>query len=739
MQETWITKEVKTMVIQGDFFRLTPSGEHSLLFDLELLHTVKGKNTREEYKIAGYGINMRLIVVENELQKNNVVPALIANISRKIALAIVSANNLDELGNRKVSAIYKTLMETSAQMQELYASLMRQELSKRVEDLGDAEFLAALEKLKVTKVTPQELFREFGNEILSVCPIIITTPTAAVNYIYDTGVDHFDTLIVDEASQMPIIAILPYLDRIKQLVVFGDHMQLGITSIFMKKDVINASEVINDTAYIDKSVLQAVQGRLPNFNLTYHYRSQTEMLIHVSNKTCYDGMLQVVPDVFVAREALPNYLGLELIRIHDPEQSKKGGNISEAFEIISRVEKLREDMPEKSIGIITFNEIQQDLICDMIDEMLGGYDDDQNLWVRSLENAQGKEADFIFVSIGHCRRNQDGSLHKGISEINRVGGENRLNVLFTRARCKNFITISFDYHELKKSENPGIQRLYAYLEYAATGKLNETSSSRTTNADHYMTKCVSETLSSSCTGYHATYRIGTANMAVDIALKQDKAERYSIGLLMPAFRQTSQETITKITVLEKTGWLINPISPIYFLTNPELVSSQLKRFLDNPVLYSIDTEIGYDTNQEPDVPFDLSALGGRVEEGIEAQLSSITEDDFLSMNFERVYREVLSEFLFDLSSKELNELTKEGNTEANLLLLIRLSGKFIAEGKRRALLSNVNRLYITQKEKRAGYLFAQLLRIGEIGDNKKLIRKLLDEAYKLGIGGLDDA
>ena len=44
------------MVIQGDFFRLTPSGEHSLLFDLELLHTVKGKNTREEYKIAGYGI-----------------------------------------------------------------------------------------------------------------------------------------------------------------------------------------------------------------------------------------------------------------------------------------------------------------------------------------------------------------------------------------------------------------------------------------------------------------------------------------------------------------------------------------------------------------------------------------------------------------------------------------------------------------------------------------------------------
>lgn len=50
------------MVIQGDFFRLTPSGEHSLLFDLELLHTVKGKNSREEYKIAGYGISLETAI-----------------------------------------------------------------------------------------------------------------------------------------------------------------------------------------------------------------------------------------------------------------------------------------------------------------------------------------------------------------------------------------------------------------------------------------------------------------------------------------------------------------------------------------------------------------------------------------------------------------------------------------------------------------------------------------------------
>lgn len=44
------------MVIQGEFFRLTPTSEHSTSFDVELLYKIKGKNSREEFKIAGYGV-----------------------------------------------------------------------------------------------------------------------------------------------------------------------------------------------------------------------------------------------------------------------------------------------------------------------------------------------------------------------------------------------------------------------------------------------------------------------------------------------------------------------------------------------------------------------------------------------------------------------------------------------------------------------------------------------------------
>ena len=46
------------MVIEGSFYRLTPVNEHSAFFDLELLHEIKGKNPRKEFKTAAYGLTL---------------------------------------------------------------------------------------------------------------------------------------------------------------------------------------------------------------------------------------------------------------------------------------------------------------------------------------------------------------------------------------------------------------------------------------------------------------------------------------------------------------------------------------------------------------------------------------------------------------------------------------------------------------------------------------------------------
>lgn len=52
------------MVIEERDFRLIPVSEASPMFDLELLYTIrpKGKEARQEFKNAGYGMGLETVV-----------------------------------------------------------------------------------------------------------------------------------------------------------------------------------------------------------------------------------------------------------------------------------------------------------------------------------------------------------------------------------------------------------------------------------------------------------------------------------------------------------------------------------------------------------------------------------------------------------------------------------------------------------------------------------------------------
>lgn len=67
------------MVIEEKDFRLTPINDSSPMFDLELLHTIKpkGGESREEFKIDGYGLPLdaalRRIIAYRLSKKEEVV------------------------------------------------------------------------------------------------------------------------------------------------------------------------------------------------------------------------------------------------------------------------------------------------------------------------------------------------------------------------------------------------------------------------------------------------------------------------------------------------------------------------------------------------------------------------------------------------------------------------------------------------------------------------------------------
>ena len=115
----------------------------------------------------------------------------------------------------------------------------------------------------------------------------------------------FDLVVVDEASQCSIPAILPLLFRARRAVVIGDPMQLAhITSITRKDDEARLKAFnINPQAiakarlsYQHDSVFRALEKSVSDVRLLdEHYRSHPE-IIAISNRFFYHSSLTVLTD-----------------------------------------------------------------------------------------------------------------------------------------------------------------------------------------------------------------------------------------------------------------------------------------------------------------------------------------------------------------------------------------------------------------------------------------------------------
>ena len=96
--------------------------------------------------------------------------------------------------------------------------------------------------------------------------------------------------------------------------------------------------------------------------------------------------------------------------------------------------------------------------------------------MKNLENVQGDERDVIFVGVTYGP-DERGILAQHFGPINAMGGERRLNVLFTRAKFRLDVFCSFEPTALRVSENSprGLCVLRDYLRFAqeknlATGR-----------------------------------------------------------------------------------------------------------------------------------------------------------------------------------------------------------------------------------------------------------------------------
>jgi very-short-patch-repair endonuclease len=380
----------------------------------------------------------------------------------------------------------------------------------------------------------RKLFKTAGETLQRIKPVLLMSPISVAQFLPPNSVE-FDLLVIDEASQVRPEDALGLVARTKQMVVVGDNKQLPPTSFFDRivadEDEADPDETVDAIlggaakATDLESILSLCEARgLNSFMLRWRYRSRHPSLIEVSNAEFYKQLVMPpAPKTDRASE------GLVLRRVAGAyDRGGKRTNLIEAEAVANAVAAHAKRSADFSLGVVTFSTAQRDAIEDLLEIKRRGdaaLDDllregkAEDVFVKNLENVQGDERDVILVSVGYGPRVVGTRLDSmAFGPVSADGGERRLNVLFTRARsrCEIFVSFASGDIDLNRSKGEGPRVLKRFLQYAESGVLEERVSTSEDGDSPF-----EETVATFITGrgYEVDKQVGSAGFKIDLAVR----------------------------------------------------------------------------------------------------------------------------------------------------------------------------------------------------------------------------
>lgn len=298
----------------------------------------------------------------------------------------------------------------------------------------------------------RKLVEEFDQEIFRLIPCWLASPET-VSALFPME-QTFDLVIFDEASQCPVERGLPAMLRGKQVVVAGDSQQLRPSDFYQMKWESEEDGV----EYEAESLLELSSNFFEKTILTSHYRSTDPSLIDFSNRNFYEGKLEVLPDLKTVLEGNPPFTWDKIEGVWENQINK-----SEADGVVEKVKVILSTSPMDSIGIVTGNYFQMELIRERLWE--AGIHQVE-IKVRNIENVQGDEFDQVILSLGYAP-NREGKLVTNFGLLGKSGAENRLNVAITRARKVMHVISSIEPEDFRSGQlkNRGLSMLREFLEF----------------------------------------------------------------------------------------------------------------------------------------------------------------------------------------------------------------------------------------------------------------------------------
>lgn len=395
----------------------------------------------------------------------------------------------------------------------------------QVRDLTDLELLKHEFPKERRHIPIRQLISRAGNAIQTLKPCFLMSPLSVSQYL-DGDKLSFDMLIIDEASQMRVAEAFGSVVRAKQLIVVGDSKQLPPTRFFDQNLEVEDEEECISTVEdgVDSILDRCLQVFTRPRSLRWHYRSQHEDLISFSNYHFYENKLVVLPTALNQK----GQMGVQMHYLPDAiyvEQS----NREEAEKLIEGVIRQLLKEPLVSVGVVTLNQKQRDLIRDLFDQKLRDLSDlrktvnlleEQGVpfFIKNLENVQGDERDVIFISTVYGKASGSTIVRQTFGPINQAHGWRRLNVLFTRARQRIELFTSMQAEDLVINEESsrGVKTLREYLQFARDGALSRIDISIRECESPFETT-VSEFLQRN--GYEVQSQLGVEGYYIDLVVR----------------------------------------------------------------------------------------------------------------------------------------------------------------------------------------------------------------------------
>jgi very-short-patch-repair endonuclease len=392
-------------------------------------------------------------------------------------------------------------------------------------------------------------------------------PISIVAENFDPRTTRFDVVIIDEASQADLNALIPiYLG--KQVIVVGDHEQVTPLGVGQGQAMLDnlrkqiLEDIPNSHLFDSKFSIYDIarQSFGDGIRLVEHFRCVPE-IIAFSNQLSYDGKIRPL------RESNSNELAPACVSMKIEGVREKDVNRAEARRIVDLIKAMiaHPRYLNKTIGVISMiGDAQTMLLQSMIlKEVAGTEIEKRRIQAGNSSEFQGDERDVIFMSMvdspsveGPMRLTGDGAF-----ELTKK----RYNVATSRARDQLFVIHSFDPDLHLKPGDLRLRLLQHIRDPLATLRAYHTVVGKTESPfERAVLRCLTDA------GYCVKTQWEVGYYRIDMVV-EGGGKRLAIECDGDRYHPLEKlaEDIERQTILERLGWQFVRIRGSAFYRDPD--------------------------------------------------------------------------------------------------------------------------------------------------------------------------